>query len=483
MGKKSTSTFGDKRLEKSFAGLLDRMEKRHSVILNQLGETRSEAVQFSRFVNNPKVTPDGILSHYWKESRVDWQDKHLLMISDSSGLTYKLNAHREQLGPLSSTKTKEGFAVHPTIAVNADNGACYGLGGIEFHQNYRPKDEADEAAWLERRKKTYQLPFEEKQSYKWFASPQKAIGNMRGADRYTLIGDRESDTYEVMEQTSAQGWDFVYRNKQDRGIAKTPDVSAEQKAKVPRYGITLYKELEEWEVRHSYDIECRPTRKRSAHRARLEVKFGKVVIKRPRSRNKAKLRKEMEVHVVEVKECSETVQPGEPPIHWILLTSHEVSSISDAMQIVQWYRWRWIIEQCFRTLKLQGLDIESAQLRTYRGLKNICTIALTAALQVMQLVQARDGKSEETAASVFLPEERKCIAALNKKLNGKTDKTKNPYPQNSLAFAAWVIARLGGWKGYQKQKPPGPITFTEGLKRFYDTLEGMRLAKLMVQKT
>src|SRR6266567_3035485 len=38
---------------------------------------------------------------------------------------------------------------------------------------------------------------------------------------------------------------------------------------------------------------------------------------------------------------------GCAPIHWLLLTTHEVASVADAWQIVAWYKRRWIIEQFF----------------------------------------------------------------------------------------------------------------------------------------
>jgi len=474
MGKKSDSVFGDKRLEKAFLGLLTQIEKRNSVLLSKLSETRSEEAQFGRFVNNKKVNPDRLLAQYWKSSQTNWSGKHLLMVNDTSTVSYKVRENCEQLGPLTSTNKKEGFDIHPTIMLDADTGSCYGLGGINFFQNHRSKNEEEEAQWQERRKKCYELPFEEKRSFKWFSSPRTAIQNCLGADRYTLIGDRESDTYELMDRTLSEGWDFVYRSKQNRIIVEAKDEIVVKRSK-KKAKKTLYSTLKEWEVSHSYFIDCNKTSKRSAHEARLEMKFGKVAFKRPSSRNKAKLRERLPLHVVEVQESVDTVQPGEPPIRWILLTSHVVDSVEDALQVIQWYRWRWVIEQCFRTLKLQGLDIESAMMRTYHGLKNMCTLALTAALQVMQLVQARDGKSKEEAAHVFLPEERQCIEALNEKVSGRTEKSRNPYPPQSLAFAAWVIARLGGWKGYEKRKPPGPITFIIGLTRFYNTLEGFYL--------
>ena len=43
---------------------------------------------------------------------------------------------------------------------------------------------------------------------------------------------------------------------------------------------------------------------------------------------------------------------------------------------------------------------------------------------------------------------------------------KNPHRSDSLAWAAWIVARLGGWSGYQSQRPPGIITMEKGLEKF-----------------
>ena len=60
----------------------------------------------------------------------------------------------------------------------------------------------------------------------------------------------------------------------------------------------------------------------------------------------------------------------------------------------------------------------------------------------------------------------KVIEMLSPSLEGKTQIQKNPHPLRTLAFAAWVVARLGGWKGYSKsERPPGPITMWLGLQK------------------
>jgi hypothetical protein len=70
---------------------------------------------------------------------------------------------------------------------------------------------------------------------------------------------------------------------------------------------------------------------------------------------------------------------------------------------VVWYRQRWIIEQFFRTLKLQGLRIEDSQLETADRLLKMVAIAAKAAVIIMQLVQARDGGDSQLARIAFTP--------------------------------------------------------------------------------
>ena len=52
---------------------------------------------------------------------------------------------------------------------------------------------------------------------------------------------------------------------------------------------------------------------------------------------------------------------------------------------------------------------------------------------------------------------------------------RNPHPPDSLAWAAWIIGRLGGWDGYPSSKPPGPITIKHGLEYFHAVAVGWSL--------
>ena len=79
-----------------------------------------------------------------------------------------------------------------------------------------------------------------------------------------------------------------------------------------------------------------------------------------------------------------------------------------------------------------------------------------------QPVDARDGSSRP-ATDVIEPEDIEAAAAISATLEGGTDRQKNPHPPGSLAWLAWIAARLGGWNCYYK--PPGPKTMSRGLDR------------------
>ena len=218
--------------------------------------------------------------------------------------------------------------------------------------------------------------------------------------------------------------------------------------------------------------------KRSAHRASLEVRFGRSAIKRPASCWDQQAPQQIELHVVEVKELPDSVVGHETPIHWRLLTTHRVTCLEDALRCVDGYRQRWHIEQLFRTLKKQGLNIEGRQVETGEGLTKLLCLAVQAAVRAMQLTRARDADGSAQAADVFDPDELEVMQRVLPTLEGKTKKQKNPHRAGSLAQAAWVVARLGGWKGYASEAKPGPITMLRGLQRVEAICQGWKLATL-----
>ena len=146
---------------------------------------------------------------------------------------------------------------------------------------------------------------------------------------------------------------------------------------------------------------------------------------------------------------------------------------------MRWYCLRWIIEQVFRTMKTDGVAVETSQITTPCSLLKLMIVALIAAIRVMQLVLGRDGSTRQPLTDVINdPADVAALPAINATLEGRTEKLKNPHDPASLARFAWIVARLGGWPGYTSRgyKPPGPKTMARGLKRLDAMVIGYRLA-------
>ena len=98
------------------------------------------------------------------------------------------------------------------------------------------------------------------------------------------------------------------------------------------------------------------------------------------------------------------------------------------------------------------------------------------------LLQLKTGREREDlpASLCFSPEEAAFLVLLCRRLEGRTEKQKNPFRPGSLAYAAWVLGRLGGWKGLYSQGPPGVRSFARGLHDFEQQYQGFQMVRDML---
>jgi hypothetical protein len=177
--------------------------------------------------------------------------------------------------------------------------------------------------------------------------------------------------------------------------------------------------------------------------------------------------------VVEAKEIlpREGLPEGEEPVLWRILTTLPIDSAAAADQALRWYCRRWQIEQLFRLLKSEGLRVEESQLERGIALKNLVLFALAVALKILQATTARDLPNTIPPEFLFSEDEQQCAEMLIPRYEGKTDAQKNPHPKKTLLRYLWLVARLGGWKGYQRESPPRPITMRRGFQHLAQALE------------
>jgi hypothetical protein len=97
-------------------------------------------------------------------------------------------------------------------------------------------------------------------------------------------------------------------------------------------------------------------------------------------------------------------------------------------------------------------------------LRRLVMATLIAAVTVQQLLHARDGATARPLSDAIDAEDRSLLEALNRSVEGNTQKQRNPHPPGTLAYAAWTCGRLGGWTGYYGR--PGPIVLLRGWQKF-----------------
>lgn len=430
--------------------------------LRGLSSGRAGEVQFGRFLSNKKVKVIELVDNVCKSTIEASKDRHVLLIEDTTEANFQDHVNRVKgLGTVGNGKDV-GFFVHPLLAVDAQEGVCLGLADLHMWQRTEPQS-----------KDHKKLPIEEKESFRWIETAERGKSRLSQAELLTVVADREADIYELWDRLPDERTHVLVRASQDRLLVHSEEDKEEKSRKLFGY-------MDDLPVEGSYVLELPATKKRSKHDAVMVVRFGQVRIKRPQARMDKSSASNILVSVIDVCEDASSVVGNEAPIHWRLVTTHEVKSMAQARQCIEWYCQRWHIEQTFRTVKSQGLDIESSLIESGEKLEKLAVLAFSAAVKVMQLVMARDG-STRPATDVFDEDDIEVLQHVSKSLEGKTEKQKNHYEVGSLAWSAWIIARLGSWKGYKSERKPGPITMLNGLKDFANIQRGWMMAKMVLR--
>jgi hypothetical protein len=418
--------------------------------LRKLGDGRADEVRFGRFLRNPAVTKEEMLASAGQATGARVAGRRVLVIQDTTELNFSGHTGSKRGFGTVGNGIDIGLLLHPQVVVDALSGGILGLAGATVINRTEPLKLARRAR-----------PLAQKESRRWLDGAEAAGRVLADALEITVVADRESDIYEEFARCPCNVH-LLTRAAQNRAITG---------------GGQLFEFAAGLVEQDRYTVDVPAKGGRPARQALVALGFGTVSIERPKRVGNAGLPVSVTLHVVDVREIDPPA--GEKPVRWCLLTTHVVNTVADARRMVGWYRLRWTIEQVFRTLKSQGFAIEESQIVDAKTLAKLAIAALIAAVRVMQLVRAREGTTEQRLTDAFQSQDQSLIETLVTKLEGKTQKQKNPHPPGTLARAAWVMGRLGGWSGYVGggYKPAGPKTMYDGLARFDAIKHGWELAQ------
>ncbi|MFV0383366.1 IS4 family transposase [Paracoccus sp. (in: a-proteobacteria)] len=282
-----------------------------------MGGDRAGEIRFTRFLRNPAVSVDEIVATAFERTQDARKGRDVLAIQDTT---------------VTQSSGGGGSFLHAMIAVDAESGAVPGALDAQFM-------ERTEGGKATRRSRA----FENRQSMRWLEATQKA-GQITGAARVTVVADREADMFGLFAHRPPHV-QLLVRATHDRVLMDGGKL-ADRIANGPRLGYA------------ALDLPARPGR--AARAAQLSVRFGRLDLRPPREDRKT-CREAVSMAYVDLRE--ETPPEGEKPLHWRLLTTLQVETVADALDVAARYARRWKIEDLFRTMKRRGFDIESLRIR------------------------------------------------------------------------------------------------------------------------
>ena len=439
----------DIRLDRRGALLLDEIVAKNSLVLRTIGGGRAGEIAAGRYLDSDDISFEGIIATAAARTLAAARCRPVLAIQDTTEINFSGRAaKRKGLGP-AGDGVSPGFFCHPTLLVDIEHEAVLGI----VRADIWTRDDDIEKPRADRRNRA----IADKESGRWLDATAAATKIATVARYVVMVSDREGDIYEHFS-ARPETVDLIVRARHDRATAsKTP----------------LFAAPETFALTDVVEIKVPPRGPGDKGRIALaSVKAGSVEIVRPKRIEGGAAT--LTLGLVEIRELNPP--PGAKPVHWRLLTTLPIKTRADIAEIARLYRLRWRIEQLFRSLKSDGLDLEATQVTEAHRLFKLAALGLVAAAQTMQLVDARDG-SPRPATDVIDDTDMPAVAAISTSLEGKTVRQKNPHAEGSLAWLSWVAARLGGWTGYYGQ--PGPKTMAAGLRRLSERLDGYKLAQAM----
>lgn len=420
----------------------------------------AEQMGYYRFLNDPRVKESDLVEEAAGRMKPLCTGRHLLCLQDTCEVN--LQAHAGRLNPDSGLGRSDNadsancFKLHPGLVVDAERLTPLGSSHIKlFH---RPEEMPTPLG-----RKYKRQPIEEKESYKWIEVAQRSKEVLNDARSVTFIEDREGDIYEQFVRVPDEKFHLLVRSRTTRILAE---------------GGNLYEKVGAAPIAGTYVISLPTDHRKEQYKreAHVELRFTTCSLQCPAHlRGKNNYPGSIEVSCIEARETTPGVAK---PILWRLLTTHKVETYQQALLMVHYYSARWYVEQLFRLLKKQGFGIEEAEIESGWAIRKLVIMQMTALLKIIQMnIAYNDPEGGQPIEEVFDRDQVEALLRVNRRMQGRTVKQQNHHRLGTTKWAAWVIGRLGGWKGYDSQGPPGVIALKRGLDRLAYIMEGMALAK------
>lgn len=342
----------------------------------------------------------------------------VLCIQDTTELDFTTQPGIIGLGRL-SYEAQQGLYVHPTLAVTP---AGVALGVVDAWMWARkPKDQPDvkeSTRWVE--------------GYEIVADLAETVP----ATRLVYVADREGDLRALIDAAARRGTpaDWLIRSKHNR---KTTT------------GEKLWDRLAQSEPLGEVEFTLPAAPDRPARRVRQTLYRQAVTLPAHHG--------QPAVTVTALLAREEHPPTGQPAIEWRLLTNRAADTLEAVVELIDWYRKRWLIEVFFRIWKA-GCRVEALQLGTFERLERALVVYLIIAWRILHLVTWGRDCPQLPCDVVFDAEEWQAAWIV-------AYRAKPPAIPPPLGQMVRLIAGFGGFLGRKHDGHPGPKAIWEGMQK------------------
>jgi hypothetical protein len=289
----------------------------------------------------------------------------VLCLQDTTEVEFTSQPGIAGLGRL-SYEAQHGLDVHPTLVVTPDGVA---LGGIDAWLWARAPKEVPQVKESTRWREGYEMVAD------WAAQVP--------GTRLVYVADREGDIRDLMNRAAQRGHPAAWL------VRATPN-----RKTVP--GETRWDRLARTDPLGEVEFRLPAAPGRPARGVRQLLYAERVTL--PARRGAPA------IAVTAILAREEHPPAGETAREWRLLTNRLAETLEQVVELIEWYRRRWLIEIFFRIFK-SGCRIEALQLGTLERLERALVIYLIIAWRILHLVTWGRDCPDLPGDVVFDPEE------------------------------------------------------------------------------
>lgn len=392
---------GDVRLENRFALMLNARWKNPERSFSRSFGGAAAGKAAYRLIESPRagVSFQSLLApHQQQTHRRLAAESLVLLAQDTTALSYNTLRKTTGLGSVGDQRNPgRGLWLHSLQAFRTDR-IPLGCAWAKLWARDSRESDAD---------RRNEQSVSEKESGRWIEAYQSALRMARSMPQTHLVvcGDRESDLYELFDQTETapRNLHLLVRAQHDRMLTD---------------GQKLWHQLLDQAVQGTLRVRVPRRENRPARLATLEVRWACIEAASPRVALK-KSWQPITLYAVVAREINPPV--GQEAIEWVLLTDWKVDRLKMAVRMIKWYSVRWGIECWHQTLK-DVCKVEKRQMESATVLERALVLDMIVAWRALML--CRLGREHPALkASLFYSTEELAVLEVYKK---KSRCTPNP---------------------------------------------------------